>query len=473
MIPSAEPSPLIRSYHVLMAMVFAVALGAGWMMLPGDNELIAMLERDGHARAALGILEQGYANGDRRYRTLHQMLALYEEQGDTRKARTILEEMVNARPYDPALRERLVNFYQAVGDQRARVVALKAQIETRYKEAACRQYVALLRLKGDSAEEIAGLQFCRQRGYRRSDDLARLAELLAASGDSVQASTILRAIDDVKRLTSSDDRFLFMDLLLQQGQPNEAVRRSVRWIKATKDQRLAVAVVDILARSNYPDSALDVAKMVYAGTLNVNLLAALRAHEVQGVGLSGVDADLIAARRRPPVTVVDDAGVSREVDYGHVGDVDRVDPRVLLTLLDARFVPVVASLAGDGEGQVFNVNADTVAEALAVALKAQKLLFLTGAPGVLRDRADASSLVTFADPDDLAALMSSGAIAGGMRPKVEACIRAATGGVERTHIIDGRLPDSILLEVFTGAGCGTMIVGRKEKATYLGVDLAT
>jgi acetylglutamate kinase len=101
------------------------------------------------------------------------------------------------------------------------------------------------------------------------------------------------------------------------------------------------------------------------------------------------------------------------------------------------------------------------------------LLFLTGAPGVLRDRNDPSSLVTFADPDDLAALMAGGSIAGGMRPKVEACIRAATGGVERTHIIDGRLPDSILLEVFTGAGCGTMIVGRKEKATYLGVDLAT
>ena len=238
-------------------------------------------------------------------------------------------------------------------------------------------------------------------------------------------------------------------------------------------RRLGQEPVIVAGRRVTDDSALDVAKMVYAGTLNVNLLAALRAHEVQGVGLSGVDADLIAARRRPPVTVVDDAGVSREVDYGHVGDVDRVDPRVLITLLDARFIPVVASLAGDGEGRVFNVNADTVAESLAVALKAQKLLFLTGAPGVLRDRADASSLVTFADPDDLAALMSSGAIAGGMRPKVEACIRAATGGVERTHIIDGRLPDSILLEVFTGAGCGTMIVGRKEKATYLGVDLAS
>ena len=238
-------------------------------------------------------------------------------------------------------------------------------------------------------------------------------------------------------------------------------------------RRLGQEPVIVAGRRVTDDSALDVAKMVYAGTLNVNLLAALRAHEVQGVGLSGVDADLLSARRRPPVTVVDDAGVSREVDFGHVGDVDRMDPRVLLTLLDARFVPVVASLAGDGEGQVFNVNADTVAESLAVALKAQKLLFLTGAPGVLRDRADPSSLVTFADPDDLAALMSSGAIAGGMRPKVEACIRAATGGVERTHIIDGRLPDSILLEVFTGAGCGTMIVGRKEKATYLGVDLAT
>jgi len=238
-------------------------------------------------------------------------------------------------------------------------------------------------------------------------------------------------------------------------------------------RRLGQEPTIVAGRRVTDESALEVAKMVYAGSLNVNLLASLRAHEVQAVGLSGVDADLISARRRPPVKVVDDAGVSREVDYGHVGDVDRVDPRVLETLLSTRFMPVVASLAGDSDGNVFNVNADTVAEALATALKAQKLIFLTGAPGVLRDRNDPSSLVTFADPDDLANLMQSGSIAGGMRPKVEACIRAATGGVERTHIIDGRLPDSILLEVFTGAGCGTMIVGRKEKATYLGVDLAT
>lgn len=220
------------------------------------------------------------------------------------------------------------------------------------------------------------------------------------------------------------------------------------------------------------EAALEVAKMVYAGQLNVDLLASLRGHKVQAVGLTGIDADLLTAHRRPPVAVVDDDGRTLQVDYGHVGDIDRVDPRVLVTLMDARFVPVVASLAGDEDGGVYNVNADTVAESLAVALRAQKLIFLTGAPGVLRDRNDPTTLVTFADPDDLAGLMASGALAGGMRPKVEACIRAATSGVERTHIIDGRAPDALLLEVFTGAGCGTMIVARKEKATYLGVDLA-
>jgi acetylglutamate kinase len=237
-------------------------------------------------------------------------------------------------------------------------------------------------------------------------------------------------------------------------------------------RRLGVEPRLVAGRRVTDDSALDVAKMVYAGQINVNLLAALRDHRVQAVGLSGVDAELITAHRRPPATVVDDNGATVRVDYGHVGDIDQVDPRVLLTLMDARMVPVVASLAGGDGDEVFNVNADTVAESLAVALRAQKLIFLTGAPGVLRDRSDPSTLVTFADPDDLAGLMANGALSGGMRPKVEACIRAATGGVERTHIIDGRAPDALLLEVFTGAGCGTMIVGRKEKATYLGVDLA-
>ena len=237
-------------------------------------------------------------------------------------------------------------------------------------------------------------------------------------------------------------------------------------------RRLGGEPVMVAGRRVTDDAALEVAKMVYPGLLSTELLAALRSHQIQGVGLSGVDADLISAHRRPPLPVTGDDGVTRTVDYGHVGDIDGVDARVLTTLLESRFVPVVASLAGDVEGNVYNVNADTVAETLAIALKALKLVFLTGAPGVLRNRSDPSSLVAFADPDDLQELLASGAIAGGMRPKVEACIRAATSGVERTHIIDGRLHDSLLLEVFTGTGAGTMIVGRKEKATYLGVDLA-
>lgn len=307
----------------------------------------------------------------------------------------------------------------------------------------------------DTSRGIAGLKGALRyvRAYRDNVFVVKLG------GDVLSDPAVLDGVAAQISLLSS----LGIRLVVVHGGGPQATALS---------RRLGMEPTIVAGRRVTDDAALDVAKMVYHGTLNVALLSALRAHEVQAVGLSGVDGDLITAHRRPPVTVVDDAGQTVKVDYGHVGDIDRVDPRVLETLMAARFVPVVASLAGDEDGRVYNVNADTVAESLAVALRAQKLVFMTGAPGVLRDRTDPSTLITFADPDDLASLMQSGALAGGMRPKVEACIRAATGGVERTHIIDGRAPDALLLEVFTGAGCGTMIVGRKEKATYLGVDLA-
>ncbi len=212
--------------------------------------------------------------------------------------------------------------------------------------------------------------------------------------------------------------------------------------------------------------ALEVAKMVVAGQLNVDLLSALRAHGVKAVGLSGVDAALVTARRRPPVAVRDDDGAERTIDFGEVGDVEAVDAAVLDSLLPAGYVPVVASLAADRDGRALNVNADTVAEAIAGALKAEKLIFLTGAPGVLRDASDPSTVVAFAGPDDLAGLLASGAIRGGMRPKVEACLRAVGNGVRRTHIVDGRVADSLLVEVFTGHGSGTMIVANKEMQAY-------
>jgi acetylglutamate kinase len=307
----------------------------------------------------------------------------------------------------------------------------------------------------DTSKGIAGLKGALRyvRAYRDQVFVVKLGgEVLADS----------RALDSVAGQVSLLSSLGIRIVVVHGGGPQATAL----------SRRLGEEPRIVAGRRVTDDGALEVAKMVYAGQLNVDLLAALRAHEAQAVGLSGVDADLISAHRRPPVQVVDDAGKTLTVDFGHVGDLDRVDPRVLHTLLESRFIPVVASLAGDGEGHVFNVNADTVAESLAVALHAQKLIFLTGTPGVLRNREDPASLIAFADPDDLAALLASGVIAGGMRPKVESCIRAATGGVERTHIIDGRAPDALLLEVFTGAGCGTMIVGRKEKATYLGVDLA-
>jgi acetylglutamate kinase len=212
--------------------------------------------------------------------------------------------------------------------------------------------------------------------------------------------------------------------------------------------------------------ALEVAKMVYAGQLNVDVLSALRARGVRAVGLSGIDAGLVTATRRPPVEVRDDDGTTRTVDYGEVGDIETVDTAVLDQLLPAGVVPVIASLAADAQGKPLNVNADSLAEALARSLKAKKLVFMTGAPGLLRDLADPTSLVAFATPEDLTGLLDSGAVRGGMRPKVEACLRAVAGGVRRTHIIDGRTPDALLVELFTGHGCGTMIVASREAAEY-------
>jgi acetylglutamate kinase len=237
-------------------------------------------------------------------------------------------------------------------------------------------------------------------------------------------------------------------------------------------RRLGIEPTIVAGRRVTDDAQLEIAKMAFAGAVKVDLLAALRRSHVAAVGLTGVDAELLTASRRPPRAVRDDDGVTRLVDFGHVGDIERVDVSVLETLLAGGFVPVVSSLAGDAEGNVYNVNADTVAERIAIALCAAKLLVLTGAPGVLRDASDPTTVVSFAEASELEALVQSGAVSGGMLPKVEACLRAAAGGVERTHILDGRAPDALLLEVFTGAGCGTMIVRRKEKEAYADAELA-
>ena len=238
-------------------------------------------------------------------------------------------------------------------------------------------------------------------------------------------------------------------------------------------RRLGVESRMVAGRRVTTPEVLEVAKMVYGGALNVDVTSALRRHQLAPVGLTGIDGGMIVARKREPVMVRLDDGRTESVDYGRVGDLERVDTSLLRTLLSGgRFVPVIASLAGDASGAALNVNADTVAEAIGSAIGAMKLIFMTSVPGLLRDPSDPGSLIPFADVEDLEPLLASGAVAGGMRPKVEACMRAVKAGVRRTHIVDGRVADALLMDVFTGAGCGTMIVDRKEMVEYREHELA-
>jgi acetylglutamate kinase len=199
--------------------------------------------------------------------------------------------------------------------------------------------------------------------------------------------------------------------------------------------------------------SLEVAAMVLNGSVNTRLLALCRGVGLPAVGVSGVDGGLIQARRRPPVRVGDEL-----VDYGLVGDVVSVNPRVLTDLMDSGYVPVVSPLSAADDGTVLNINADTIASALAVGLGAEKLLFLTGAPGILERPDDPGSLVSYTDLAGLRRLRDEGGLVKGMLPKTSAIEAAIHGGVRRVHILSHDLPDGLLAEVFTNEGVGTLVV---------------
>ena len=201
------------------------------------------------------------------------------------------------------------------------------------------------------------------------------------------------------------------------------------------------------------EKALEVASMILNGTVNTRILAAARGLGLPAAGLSGVDAGLIQARRRPPVKVGD-----AMVDYGFVGDVVAVAPGVLATLLDAGVVPVVSPLSAADDGTLLNINADTVAAALAVGLRAEKLILLTGASGVLERADDPGSLVSYTDLEGLRRLRDQGGLTRGMLPKASAIESALRGGVRRVHILSWQTPDGLLAEVFTNEGVGTLVV---------------
>ena len=195
---------------------------------------------------------------------------------------------------------------------------------------------------------------------------------------------------------------------------------------------------------------VEIARMVLKGQVNPQVVAAINVHGRFAVGVSGVDAGLIRA-------------TARDARLGFVGDVTEINPEVIQGLIDDEFIPVIATIGSDESGLAYNINADTVAGAIAEAIGAEKLVYLTDIEGLRRDVADASSLIRQVTADELDELVDRGIIAGGMIPKVASCVHAVRNGVHRAHILDGRIAHVLLLEIFTDAGIGTMVMLERDE----------
>lgn len=197
------------------------------------------------------------------------------------------------------------------------------------------------------------------------------------------------------------------------------------------------------------DETMEIVQMVLTGKLNKDIVGILLQKGGKAVGLSGVDSGLLRAKK-----------ISKDgADLGFVGEVTQVHPEIILSLIQQGFIPVVSTVAlgEDGDTNRYNINADTAAAKIAVALNAEKFVQLTNVPGVLKNVNDPSSLIPRIKIDDVDSYIKDGTIAGGMIPKIECCMLARNGGVPRTHIIDGRVPHSLLIEMFSDRGIGTMI----------------
>jgi acetylglutamate kinase len=201
---------------------------------------------------------------------------------------------------------------------------------------------------------------------------------------------------------------------------------------------------------------ISIVRMVLTGLVNADIVNMLNDHGSFAIGLSGEDASLLTAERR--AAVVD----GKPVDVGQVGDVVEVDPSAMHALIDAGRIPVLATVARGRDGLTYNVNADTAAAAVAVGLGAEKLIVLTDVEGLYADWPTSTEVVSKIDADELTALLPG--LTAGMVPKMEACLRAVQGGVPRAHVLDGRVPHALLLEIFTSEGIGTMVIPGKESA---------
>jgi len=223
--------------------------------------------------------------------------------------------------------------------------------------------------------------------------------------------------------------------------------------------KLGIEQTIIDGRRVTDDATLEMAKMIFAGKINTDILAALRHRSIEAVGLSGVDGNIIHAERRPPKEILNrETGVRAHVDFGHVGDVVRINSRLLMVLLDHGYLPVISSLGADDEGMVFNINADTVASEIAVQLKAEKLILLSDVDGIYLSAGDPKTKLSRLTADEADDLIARGAATGGMIPKLQSITTLLGRGVHSAHILSGTTRNALLSEIFTDSGTGTMIV---------------
>lgn len=201
---------------------------------------------------------------------------------------------------------------------------------------------------------------------------------------------------------------------------------------------------------------VEIAEMVLDGKINSDIVTLLNRRGVSAVGLSGKDANLIRAKKK--LATVYEGEESKKIDIGYVGQVETIDTRLLRDLIAHDYIPVIAPIGVGADGESYNINADDVAAEIAGALAAEKLLLLTDVEGVYKDYEDKSSFISTLTAADARRYIEDGTLTGGMIPKVEACLRALDAGAVKTHIIDGRLAHSIILEIFTSAGIGTQVV---------------
>ncbi|HHU31907.1 MAG TPA: acetylglutamate kinase [Clostridia bacterium] len=205
------------------------------------------------------------------------------------------------------------------------------------------------------------------------------------------------------------------------------------------------------------EETMEIVEMVLAGKVNKDIVAGINKIGGKAVGLSGKDGKLIEAKKKIEYSV-DEKGKEVAIDLGYVGEVKKINPQIIKTVVDEGYIPVIAPIGVDDEGKSFNINADYVAGEIAGALQADKFVLLTDVEGIFENYEEKTSLISTLHIQDIATFIKRGVINGGMIPKVECCINALNQGVEKAHIIDGRIPHSILLEIFTDEGIGTMVV---------------